>query len=879
MFEVSKCSKVLTRGFLSIALVAGLAPLPSAYADSADEAPSVSQGGIEQSSDAQGNGFPQTSQGEVAGGLPSSGDASDVPKPSGEDSSEGSANRLPENPSVQPGTQGANDVPAEDAMLTDGQAVISGVAHVQGYGNLAVSAEKVGQSITLGTTGQSKRLEGLSVELAGQLAGLGLSYGAHVQDIGWQDDRQAGQFAGTSGQSKRVEAVRFALADASQYSVWYRAHVQGYGWLGWARDGQNAGSQGLSKRMEAVQLVILPAGQAPEGYDQSAEAFKQKQITYSAHIQDIGTQSGYADSINEVVALGTTGQSKRLEGLSVELAGQLAGLGLSYGAHVQDIGWQDDRQAGQFAGTSGQSKRVEAVRFALADASQYSVWYRAHVQGYGWLGWARDGQNAGSQGLSKRMEAVQLVILPAGQAPEGYDQSAEAFKHSVLKYSSHIAQTGTVSGATDSATEHVVLGSTGKSRNLEGFTVSFSDLAALDGSIEYRAHVRDIGWQDWRGNGEFAGTSGQSKRVEAAEFKLSGNLANEYDIYYRAHVSNIGWMGWSKNGESAVGSVGCSIPVEAIELALVKKGDSGAPSTDGVALLESSLFPSIACESQSSGWGWGSSRAGEVAGTTGQSRPLVGLALSVDSSSPIPGEISYQCHFANDGWVSWCGNGTKSTSGGNPIQAFRIQLNGDLANYFDVYYRTHVSGYGWMDWAKNGAPSGTAGLRMNVEAYQIKIIAKGAPAPGATARSFSDENGFLGMPADRKAMLDRISGYSSGTQWLIAVDRSTHKVGVFSGYAGRWSLQYYWSCVTGAPATPTITGSYRTTGYKRDALSTDSRAIYCTQIWQGYFFHSILASESELGQSLSHGCIRMSYPSAKWIHDNIYAGTTVVIYN
>lgn len=135
------------------------------------------------------------------------------------------------------------------------------------------------------------------------------------------------------------------------------------------------------------------------------------------------------------------------------------------------------------------------------------------------------------------------------------------------------------------------------------------------------------------------------------------------------------------------------------------------------------------------------------------------------------------------------------------------------------------------------------------------------------------------MAADKQAMQDRIWGYWSDTQWLIAVDRSTHKVGVFKGSANNWSLQYYWSCVTGAPGTPTIAGTYRTTGFKRTVLSTDSRARWCTQIWGEYFFHTILASDNELGKSLSHGCLRMSYPSAQWIYNNIYSGTTVAIYN
>ena len=31
----------------------------------------------------------------------------------------------------------------------------------------------------------------------------------------------------------------------------------------------------------------------------------------------------------------------------------------------------------------------------------------------------------------------------------------------------------------------------------------------VDGGIEYRAHVRDIGWQDYVSNGQQAGTTGQ----------------------------------------------------------------------------------------------------------------------------------------------------------------------------------------------------------------------------------------------------------------------------------------------------------------------------------------------------------------------------------
>ena len=148
---------------------------------------------------------------------------------------------------------------------------------------------------------------------------------------------------------------------------------------------------------------------------------------------------------------------------------------------------------------------------------------------------------------------------------------------------------------------------------------------------------------------------------------------------------------------------------------------------------------------------------------------------------------------------------------------------------------------------------------------------------GGTWYYFNGSGAWVPNP-ERAQMTDRIWGCNSGTQWLIAVNRLTHKVGIYRGSSHNWSLQYYVDCVTGAPSSPTITGTFRTSGGKRMALSTDSRAKWCTQISGGYFFHTILASNNELGKSLSHGCIRMAYPDAQWIYNNIYAGPTVVIY-
>ena|GEM_PF-575077 len=251
-------------------------------------------------------------------------------------------------------------------------------------------------------------------------------------------------------------------------------------------------------------------------------------------------------------------------------------------------------------------------------------------------------------------------------------------------------------------------------------------------------------------------------------------------------------------------------------------------------------------------------------------------------------------------WTSNNGGNQKWNLSGNGDGTYRISnaANGKVLDVSGgtVSDGTRVAQYSWHNGLNQKwyvAYDKEGGFVFESAQNRDVVLAVGSPSPsdgasirvekktGAANQRFCLEQTVYTppMPSDRQAMQNKIWGYGSGTQWLISVDRSTHRVGVFRGSANNWTLQYWWSCVTGAPSTPTITGYYRTTGGKRMSLSTDSRAKWCTQIWNGYFFHTILNSDAELGNSLSHGCLRMSYPSAQWIYNNIYAGTTVVIYN
>lgn len=265
-----------------------------------------------------------------------------------------------------------------------------------------------------GTSGQSKRLEGINIKLE-NLNG-NVEYQTHVQSIGWQGWKSNGAMAGTSGQSKRLEAIKIKLSGeaANQYDIYYRVHAQSYGWLGWAKNGEAAGSEGYSKRLEGIEIRLVKKGEAAPG--STSRPFVCKMIKYQTHVQNIGWQSEKADGEMS----GTSGQYLRLEGIKIHLGGSIDG-GIAYATHVQTYGWQSYVSDGQLSGTSGQSKRLEAIRMNLTGnaANQYDVYYRVHAQHFGWLGWAKNGQSAGTAGYSYRLEAIQIVLVPKGGSAPG----------------------------------------------------------------------------------------------------------------------------------------------------------------------------------------------------------------------------------------------------------------------------------------------------------------------------------------------------------------------------------------------------------------------------------------------------------------------------
>ena len=321
----------------------------------------------------------------------------------------------------------AEEAAAEEILEQGAEPSVSYRTHVQRIG----WQDPVSDGAMSGTQGQSKRLEAIEITVQGA-DDLGVRYMTHVQTYGWETAwRENGEMSGTSGQAKRLEAIRIELTgtDAQYFDIWYCVHAQHFGWLDWAKNGEEAGTAGYAYRLEGIKIKIMPkGGSAPAREGSQRSAFFSKSegpsvntdlsgIVYNTHVQTYGWQ----EYVGNGSMSGTSGESKRLEGIHIRLANQYYSGGVEYRTHVQSIGWQDWKRNGEMSGTSGQAKRLEGIEIRLTGeiGNIFDIYYQVHAQTYGWLDWAVNGQMAGTSGLAKRLEGIKIVLIPKGLAAPG----------------------------------------------------------------------------------------------------------------------------------------------------------------------------------------------------------------------------------------------------------------------------------------------------------------------------------------------------------------------------------------------------------------------------------------------------------------------------
>lgn len=78
-----------------------------------------------------------------------------------------------------------------------------------------------------------------------------VSYKSHISGIGWESTFTSnGSISGTTGQSRRIEALRVSLPNSEDLGIEYRSHVQNEGWQDWVSNGAVSGKRERAFRLK-----------------------------------------------------------------------------------------------------------------------------------------------------------------------------------------------------------------------------------------------------------------------------------------------------------------------------------------------------------------------------------------------------------------------------------------------------------------------------------------------------------------------------------------------------------------------------------------------------------------------------------------------------
>ncbi len=186
-------------------------------------------------------------------------------------------------------------------------------------------------------------------------------------------------------------------------------------------------------------------------------------------------------------------------------------------------------------------------------------------------------------------------------------------------------------------------------------------------------------------------------------------------------------------------------------------------------------------------------------------------------------------------------------------------------------------------------------LRYNDKAYYVNKGKVDWTYTGNATLYGSDKEYYVKNGVASVREMDTLAQkFSSETNYLLMLDRSAHRLGIYTGSAGNWTCYAYWECVVGAAETPTLQPNEefeigdRGLYFETWTATQDARCWYWTQIWGLCYIHSQIYDRSStptnilddtMDAAASHGCVRLTLDRAKWIYDNIPSGTKVYIYN
>ncbi|KHD35198.1 hypothetical protein NL50_14025 [Clostridium acetobutylicum] len=352
-------------------------------------------------------------------------------------------------------------------------------------------------------------------------------------------------------------------------------------------------------------------------------------ITYDAHVQNIGWQNPWSSNGEEI---GTDGKGLRVEAFKLKLTNAPSDAKIEYQAHVQNIGWQDLVSDGAEAGTDGKGLRVEALRIKLDNMPDYRVEYCAHVENIGWQDWVSDGAEAGTDGKGLRVEALKIRIVKKSH-PDAV----------------------TLNKATENLTvgDTDTLSATVTPNNAENKSITWSSSNSNIVSVNNSGKISALA----EGNAIITALTVDGQKAASCNVNVS---KGDYPrVQYQTHVQNIGWQD---------------------------------PVTDGA-----------------------------EAGTEGQGLRIEALKLNI-LNAPVGAKINYQTHVENIGWQTPVSNGLEAGTDGKGLRIEALKISLENMPGYSIQYQTYVQNIGWQNWVSDGAEAGTDGQGLRIEALKIKII-------------------------------------------------------------------------------------------------------------------------------------------------------------
>ena len=127
------------------------------------------------------------------------------------------------------------------------------LVHIEGIGD-----RKFSDSEMAGTQGESRRLEGFQISFAPRMAGLGIRYMGHVENVGDTPWVGEGQYIGTRGKGLRLEgfAAQLTGPNAEKFDLCYMGHFSQHGDSQVVKNGVLCGVRGQSLSLEAFKIWL-----------------------------------------------------------------------------------------------------------------------------------------------------------------------------------------------------------------------------------------------------------------------------------------------------------------------------------------------------------------------------------------------------------------------------------------------------------------------------------------------------------------------------------------------------------------------------------------------------------------------------------------------